>query len=326
MNRREVLVLLACSACAVPGVEHAEEVPTETTRHPSSTPPEIGPLPYTPGKRLRAAFVISPGAEVVDFAGPWGVFEYVYLPDDNLQPFELFTVAATAEPVRVSGGMVVVPNYTFNNAPAADVIVVPAMSDHTSPPMLEWLKRQAAESDMTMSVCNGSFALAHAGLLSGHAATAHHGAYALLQADFPDIQVKRGARFVDVGRVASSGGLTSGIDLALHVVSRYFGTTIAEQTAVSMEYQGQGWRDPNSNAMFATRPISTDAHPICPVCEAEVDKQSALPVDFRGKRYTCARTWTKRVSNARRSGSCCLDAHTRTGSGMDCTRSCSDHV
>jgi len=288
MNRREVLVLLACSACAVPGVGQAGEGTTtadDTKMRTSPNSPEIGPLPYTPGKRLRAAFVISPGAEVVDFAGPWGVFEYVYLPDDNLQPFELFTVAATAEPVRVSGGMVVVPNYTFDNAPAADVIVVPAMSDHTSPPMLDWLKRRAAESDMTMSVCNGSFALANAGLLSGQAATAHHGAYALLQADFPDIQVKRGARFVDVGRVASSGGLTSGIDLALHVVSRYFGDAIAEQTAVSMEYQGQGWRDPESNAMFATRPVSTDEHPICPVCEAEVDKMSALPVDFRGTRY-----------------------------------------
>ncbi|HRD74288.1 MAG TPA: DJ-1/PfpI family protein [Aquimonas sp.] len=288
MDRREALVLLTCSVAALPGVGHSEEQTAATGDSASRAAldrAEPPPLPYTPGKRLRAAFVISAGAELVDFAGPWGVFEYVYLPDDNLQPFELFTVAATTEPVRVSGGMVVVPNYTFDNAPTPDVIVVPAMSDHTEAPMLAWLKRQAAESDMTMSVCNGSFALAHAGLLSGRPATAHHGAYALLQADFPDIQVKRGARYVDVGNLATSGGLTSGIDLALHVVSRYFGNDIAQQTAVSMEYQGQGWRDPNSNAMFAVRPVSTDEHPICPVCEAEVDKQSALPSDFRGKRY-----------------------------------------
>jgi transcriptional regulator GlxA family with amidase domain len=55
----------------------------------------------------------------------------------------------------------------------------------------------------------GGFALASTGLLSGKAATTHHSSYATLATQFPDIQVKRGARFVEVGNLASAGGLSS---------------------------------------------------------------------------------------------------------------------
>lgn len=57
----------------------------------------------------------------------------------------------------------------------------------------------------------------------------------------PDIEVKRGLRFVEGPKVSSAGGLSSGIDLALRVVDRYFGREVAERTAVYMEYQSKGW-------------------------------------------------------------------------------------
>jgi len=136
-----------------------------------------------------------------------------------------------------------------------------------------------------MSVCNGAFVLAKAGLLAGKPATAHHGAYALLAADFPDVTVKRGARFVDAGKVSTAGGLTSGIDLALHVVERYFGRAVADKAASDLEYQGQGWHDPDSNVAFANRPVSTAEHPICPVCEMEVDKATPFRAVHRGRTY-----------------------------------------
>jgi len=136
-----------------------------------------------------------------------------------------------------------------------------------------------------MSVCTGSFLLAKAGLLSGKAATTHHNAYALFAADFPDVSVQRGARFVDAGNISTSGGLTSGIDLALHVVERYFGREVAQKTATALEYQGLGWTDPNSNVAFAKKPVSTEDHPICPVCEMEVDKKTAPKEVYRGRTY-----------------------------------------
>ena len=58
---------------------------------------------------------------------------------------------------------------------------------------------------------------------------------------FPDIDVKRGVRFVEGDHISTAGGLSSGIDLALRVVERYFGRDTAQATATYMEYQGKGW-------------------------------------------------------------------------------------
>ncbi len=102
-----------------------------------------------------------------------------------------------------------------------------------------------------MSVCVGAFVLADTGLLSGRSATTFHEAYASFEAKYPDIHLERGARFVEDGNFASAGGLSSGIDLAIRVIERYYGRAAAEDTAYRLEYQGQGWRDPDSNAMYA---------------------------------------------------------------------------
>jgi len=241
--------------------------------------PAESPSP-APSGRIPVAFVLAVDAELVDFAGPWGVFEYVDLPGRDGTPFQLFTVAETRKPLKISGGLTVVPNHTFASAPQPRIIVVAAQSE-PSAALLSWLRRSSQGAELTMSVCNGAFVLAKAGLLSGKPATAHHGAYALLSVDSPDITVKRGARFVDEGAVSTAGGLTSGIDLALHVVERYYGRAVAERTATLLEYQGAGWKDPNSNAAFAAGPL----HPLCPVCEMEVDNRNAPSETYRGRTY-----------------------------------------
>jgi YHS domain-containing protein len=136
-----------------------------------------------------------------------------------------------------------------------------------------------------MSVCTGAFALASTGLLSGKPATTHHSSYATLATQFPDIQVKRGARFVEVGNLASAGGLSSGIDLALRVVERYYGREVARQTAFDMEYQGEGWTNSDSNAVYARAYSQSDEHPVCPVCGMAVDPASAPTSVYKGKTY-----------------------------------------
>ena len=142
--------------------------------------------------------------------------------------------------MRVTGGMQVVPDYTVENSPAPRVVVVPA---HRSTPRLrEWIQKASEKTDLTMSVCTGAFALAQAGLLKGRPATTHHLFFDRFAREFPDVELRRGLRFVESGRIATAGGLTSGIDLALHVVERYFGREVAQKTATYMEYQGTGWR------------------------------------------------------------------------------------
>jgi transcriptional regulator GlxA family with amidase domain len=196
------------------------------------TPPAKGPVPV--------AFLISDHATVIDFAGPWEVFQDTMIPSrgsshEEQMPFQLFTVAAGPQPVQVSGGMRLVPDHTVDDAPDPRVIVVPAMM--ASDRVLDWLRRKSTTADLTMSVCTGAFVLAEAGLLKGRAVTTHHDFQDRLKQKYPDLDVKAGRRFVEGGRLATAGGLTSGIDLALRVVERYFGREAADTTARYMEYE-----------------------------------------------------------------------------------------
>jgi transcriptional regulator GlxA family with amidase domain len=155
--------------------------------------------------------------------------------------------------------MKIVPDYTFATAPAPKVLVIPAQSGR-SEATLEWIRKATRNTDVTMSVCTGAFLLAKTGLLSGKAATTHHDGCRGFAIEFPDVQLRRGARYVEEGNLATAGGLSSGIDLALRVVERYFGREVATKTAYEMEYQGQGWMSPDSNQVYAQGRTSTEKH------------------------------------------------------------------
>ena len=200
------------------------------------TPPAKGKIPV--------AVAISEGATVIDFAGPWEVFQDVHVNSrgssmEDQMPFQLFTVSEKIETITGSGGMKLVPDYTFDNVPAPLVVVVPAQRG--SQALHEWLRRVSTSADIVMSVCTGAFQLGKAGLLKGKSATTHHDFLDRFEKTFPDITVKRGLRFVEEEKVSTAGGLSSGIDLALRVVDRYFGREVAQATATYMEYQSKGW-------------------------------------------------------------------------------------
>jgi transcriptional regulator GlxA family with amidase domain len=203
------------------------------------------PLAAPASGKIKVAVAIADHATVIDFAGPWEVFQDVMVPsrgDDHSDqmPFELFTVAATAEPIRATAGLHIIPDHTVDNAPQPDLVVVPALQGN--PALHEWLAAVAPETDVTMSVCTGAFQLARAGLLDGQIATTHHDFYDAFGEQFPKIQLERGLRFVENKRISTAGGLTSGIDLSLRVVERYFGRSVAQRTADYMEYNSQGWK------------------------------------------------------------------------------------
>jgi len=202
---------------------------------------ESGPLaPMPKRKRVKVAFMLGEGANVIDTAGPWEVFQDVMLQEGEHHPFELYTVAPTDGNLRMTGGLEVKPKYSIENAPQPNVIVVPAHKSTGA--SRDWLRAASAGTDVTMSVCTGAFQLARAGLLKGIPATTHHDFFEDFAKEFPDIELRRGLRFVDSGRIATAGGLTSGIDMALHVVARYFGVEAAARTAEYMEYTSNAWR------------------------------------------------------------------------------------
>jgi transcriptional regulator GlxA family with amidase domain len=290
MKRRALLQMTATLGLAASLQRPALAAPTA-----DSAP--INPLKPPADGRIPVAFLLSDDAVVIDFAGPWEVFANVMVSGSNPHPFQLYTVAETPAPIRAGGGMTIVPNYSIATAPAPKVIVIPAQSD-PSDAVIAWIRTASRTADFTMSVCTGVFVLARTGLLSGKSATTHHSAFGDLAMAFPDIRIKRGARFVDSGNIATSGGLSSGIDLALHVVDRYFGRTVALRTADNLEYQGLGWMDPDSNQAYAKARVSTDQHPLCPVCEMDVDAATAPKSIFRGRTYYFCMPDHKKVFDA----------------------------
>ena len=166
--------LIAALALFVIGQLSANAAPIETTgssgdnkqagKANSLKPPAQGQIPV--------AFVISDGAVIIDFCGPWEVFRDVMVSGGD-HPFRLYTVSDKTDPIHAGGGMKIVPDYTFANAPAPKVIVIPAQSE-PSPAMLKWIREATKNTDVTMSVCTGARHVAKAGLLDGKQATSHH--------------------------------------------------------------------------------------------------------------------------------------------------------
>ena len=234
MKRREFInqtaalgVVVAAGSCLPVSIEASTN---------KLTPPAKGKIPV--------AFAISEGVTVIDFAGPWEVFQDVMVRErgsshDDQMPFQLFTVSEKTEPITGSGGLKLVPDYTFENAPQPKVVVVPAQRGSRA--LHAWLRKMSTSADLVMSVCTGAFQLGKAGLLNGKSATTHHDFLDRFAQTFPEVVVKRGLRFVEEDKISTAGGLSSGIDLALRVVDRYFGRDAAQATATYMEYQSKGW-------------------------------------------------------------------------------------
>ncbi len=182
----------------------------------------------------KVGILIFNGVEIIDYTGPWEVF--------GTANFDVYTVAETKEPITTAMGMTVVPNFTFADAPQSDIFLVPGGNIHpplSSAPTMKWIKDETARAQTTISVCNGAFILASAGLLDGLGATTTYHLLDKLKTDFPKVKVVSDRRFVDNGKIITAGGLSSGIDGALHIVSKILGNGTAQEVALNLEYD---WR------------------------------------------------------------------------------------
>ena len=276
MNRSE---LLRCAAVA--GLVTAA-LPVRASHSAAHSNVTVVPLVPSHGG-VPVAFLLSDGAVMIDFAGPWEVFQDAHVTGRSQPAFNLYTVAETNKPIVASSGATIVPKYTFADVPAPKVVVVPAQSEPTDA-VKQWLIATAGRADLVMSICTGALVLAAAGLLHGRTATTHHSALTMLAMQHPDIAVKRGVRFVDDGNVATSAGLSAGIDLALHVVARYYGKASAQQTAYDMEYQSESWSD-GDNRRYAKPPVARTGAAVCPVCWMEIDPRQSPELTYAGSRY-----------------------------------------
>lgn len=193
---------------------------------------------------LHIGICLFPDVEALDFAGPYEVFTTASRVACKRQPGAAapFTVSAIAQdqaPVRARAGLQIVPDHAMAEHPHVDVLIVPGgvvTAEMAKPPVIEWIARTAATSQLTASVCTGAFLLAQAGVVQTQQVTTHWEDVADLQAMFPQLQVLQGPRWVDQGAVVTSAGISAGIDMSLHLVERLAGRELALATARQMDY------------------------------------------------------------------------------------------
>ena len=201
-----------------------------------SAAPASGARPAT----LQVAIVLYPGVELLDFAGPGEVLAAAgnAAAQRGVPATRVFTVASTKEPIVSQGFVKVLPEFSVDDAPRPDVVVIPGGSSGQltdDPRFMRWLAAVQAEAT-TLTVCTGAFAAWKAGMLDGLTATTHHGSTARLRQLATRTTVVDGRRFVDNGKVITTAGVSAGIDGALHLVARRFGRAVADETARYMEY------------------------------------------------------------------------------------------
>jgi transcriptional regulator GlxA family with amidase domain len=195
--------------------------------------------------QLTVGILIFDDVEVLDFAGPFEVFATTRLPDgdpndDASKPFHVVTIAEEPAIVKCRGNLLVQPHHTIDDHPPLDILVVPGgygtRRQASNARLLDWIATQDCSTRITTSVCTGAFLLAARGLLDNLPATTHWGSIDRLKAAHPLIEVRENVRYVDNGHIVTSAGVSAGIDMALHIVSRLLGEEIAAATAHGMEY------------------------------------------------------------------------------------------
>ncbi len=194
-----------------------------------------------PSGTRNVAIVLYEGVELLDFAGPGEVFAAAsHIGGTRGKPaFHVYTVATSKAPITSQGFLKVTPDYSLEDAPQPDIIVLPGgdsskLSD--DPRFMTWARKAIEGAELAMSVCTGAFVLGKAGALDGRTATTWFGATEKLRKVVPKATVQDGRRFVDEGRVLTTAGVSAGIDGALHVVARLLGRSVADGTARYMEY------------------------------------------------------------------------------------------
>ena len=194
--------------------------------------------------KKRVGIVVFEEVEVLDFCGPFEVFSTTRLDEERRweepSPFEVLLIAQSDRPTVTAGGMKVLPHATFETCPPLDILVVPGgwgtRREMKNDAMLSFVTSRAARVDTLASVCTGSLILGNAGLLDGLRATTHYRSLGLMRELFPKVLVDSESHVVEQGHIITSAGISAGIDMALHVVARYCGETVARSTARHMEY------------------------------------------------------------------------------------------
>ncbi len=194
----------------------------------------------TPDRPVRhLGILMFDDIEELDAVGPWEVLSWWTQnhPEDG---WTVSCLSRDGDPVMAAKGLVLGAHHSFADTPQLDVLIHPGgpgsrrlMRD---PAHLQWVSTQRTRTPLLASVCTGALVYAAAGLLSGRPATTHWESVDLLRDLDPTIDVRPEERFVDDGDLVTSAGVSAGIDMSLHLVSRLVSFDRAREVRRAIQY------------------------------------------------------------------------------------------
>ena len=186
-----------------------------------------------------AAILIFDDVEVLDFAGPFEVFNVANI-ISNGNAFNVHTAAENENEVIARNGLKIIPDYSLQNCPQPDILIVPGgegrKTEMYNPVVIDWVKKKSEKAEYVLSVCTGAFIIGKAGLLKGMKATTHHLSYDEFEKTFPDTELVKGVKYTDNGKVIAAAGISAGINMSLYTVDKILGEDSGRRTAEHMEY------------------------------------------------------------------------------------------
>lgn len=193
---------------------------------------------------LTVGILIFDQVEVLDVSGPFEVFSITRLNEERRRqessPFRILLISERKGQVSAVGGLRFTPDITIEDCPVLDLLIVPGgwgtRKEVNNNTLIKWIAAQATNTRLTASVCTGSSLLGKAGLLEGREATTHWSTFDFLRGAAPTAKIREDLLFTLDEPIFTSAGVSAGIDLALRIVSHFFGTKIGQATARQMEY------------------------------------------------------------------------------------------
>lgn len=190
-------------------------------------------------KIRNVGILIFNDAEVLDFSGPFEVFNAANeISEEKL--FNVFTIAENEKTVTAKFGFKINPQFTFHNCPELNILLIPGGEGRkiqmNNPVITGWVKGVFDKLELLLTVCTGVFIAGKSGVLSVKSATTHHGSYDEFEKTFPEIELAKNIKYVDNGKIITSGGISAGINMSLYVVDKLIGSNHGKLTAAHMEY------------------------------------------------------------------------------------------
>jgi transcriptional regulator GlxA family with amidase domain len=180
--------------------------------------------------RHRVVVIAIDDVLPLDIAIPMHVFAR-----EAPEAYDVATASLDGRPVPVAGGMAVIPDGGLDLVRTAETVIVPGYAGAADRPVdgatARALGSAARRGARMISICSGAFALAQVGVLDGLTATTHWSLCAALAAQYPRVTVDPSVLFVDNGMVLTSGGVTAGVDLCLHVMAKDLGPSAARHVS-----------------------------------------------------------------------------------------------